>query len=75
MNAMVERFFHEHAVPPKLVFKGVLGFGMLTLIFVGAVFFLLGKEYTPTLQIVVAICGAIVGALSAGLVSRASAKH
>jgi hypothetical protein len=75
MNAMVERFFHEHPVPAKLVFKGVFSFSMLTLILVGAVFFLLGKDYTPTLQIVVAICGAILGALSARLVSRVSSRH
>jgi glycopeptide antibiotics resistance protein len=75
MNTAVERFFHEHPVPARVVFKGVFGIGMLTLIFVGALFYLLGKDYTPTLQIVAATCGAIVGALSAGLVSRLSSRH
>jgi hypothetical protein len=75
MNAVVERFFHENSVPAKLVFKGVFGFSMLALIFVGALFYLLGKDYTPTLQIVTAVCGAIAGGLGASLVSKRSSRY
>lgn len=54
----------------KLVFKGSFGLGMMALILVGAGFYLAGKSFTQDLQAVAAISGAVVGAVSAILVSK-----
>jgi hypothetical protein len=75
MNAVIEQLFNASSAPLTLVFKGVFGVGMLTLIVVGALFFLIGKDYTPAWQGLAAVIGAIVGAASAWRVSKLSSHH
>jgi len=71
MNAMLERLSHGLPAGVRSLFKGAFGFGMLLLIFVGAIFFLLNRDYAPLTQIMVAILGALCG----WRISKTASEH
>ena len=75
MNATLERLIESPPQPLKLVVQGALGVGMFAIILVGALFFLLDKDYTLTGQIIAGVIGAILGAIFAWRISRLSAYH
>jgi hypothetical protein len=75
MNAMLERLSHGPPAEVRSLFKGAFGIGMLLLIFVGAIFFLLNRDYTPLTQIIVAILGAALGAFCGWRINKTASEH
>jgi len=61
--------------PLRLFIKGAASFGLLGIIMVGAVYHLLGANFSEDHQVVAALVGAVVGAGCAALIRWHTSKH
>jgi hypothetical protein len=75
MNAMIERLTHRPGPTLRQALKGAFACAMFAVILLGALYFLIDKEYTPGLQFGAAGIGAILGAIIAWAVSAQSSKN
>ena len=59
----------------RLIVKGAASFGLLAIMVVGAVYYVLGTNFSENHQVIAALVGAVVGAGCAGIISWHTSKH
>jgi hypothetical protein len=61
--------------PLRLIVKGAASFGLLAIMLVGAVYHLLGMNFSEDHQVVAALGGAVTGAVCAAFIRRHTSNH